>query len=81
MTKNERRELDKATALAAAGHTDMAARTLAIVHRCTRNSRTQAEIVKAVYALGLSARVRFLQLRLGGSYAMVHVDDVPAVRS
>lgn len=81
MTKNERRELDKAAALTAAGHRDMAARTIAIVYRSARTEKTQAAAVQAVYTLNLRDRVSFVRLPWGGDYGMVHVDDVPAVRS
>lgn len=81
MTKNERRELDRAASLTAAGHRDMAARILAIVHRSARTEKTQAAAVQTAYALGLQDRVTFVQSPWGGGYGMVHVDDVPAVRS
>ena len=66
MTKNERRELDKAAALTAAGHRDMAARTLAIIFRSARSEKTQAAAVQAVYTLNLRDRVSFVESPWGG---------------
>ncbi len=75
MTKNERRELDKAIALADAGHHDMAARILSIVHRSTRRSSARAAALELVLDLGLADRVTMF------NGCLAHVADVPAVRS
>lgn len=75
MTKNERRELDKAIALADAGHHDMAARILSIVHRSTRRSSARAAALELVLDLGLAAHVTMY------NGCLAHVADVPAVRS
>lgn len=75
MTKNERRELDKAIALADAGHHDMAARILSIIHRSTRRSSARAAALELVLELDLTSRVTMF------NGCLVHVDDAPAVRS
>ena len=75
MTKNERRELDIARTLAAGNHLNMAARTIAIVHRSTRSAKTQAAALALVIELGLADRAAIY------NGCLAHVADVPAVRS
>lgn len=81
MTKNERREFDKARTLAAAGHTDMAIRTITILYRSTRTKATQIQCSAVLAELGLLNQIRYVY------GCMVHIDDVfaltgtPAVRS
>lgn len=77
MTKYEKRELDTARALAANGYRDQAVRYLSIVHRSTRRSSTQAEVLALAVELGLGDRLAIV------NNCLAHVDDVlvPAVRS
>ena len=75
MTKNERRELDKARALVRADYCDMAARTIAIVYRSARKGSTQAAALALAVELGLADRVTMY------NGCLAHVADVPAVRS
>ena len=81
MTKNERREFDKARTLAAAGHTEMAVRTITILYRSTRTKATRIECSAVLDELGLLTEVRYVH------GCMVHIRDVfaltgtPAVRS
>ena len=75
MTKNERRELDIARTLAAGNHLNMAARTIAIVHRSTRSAKTQAAAIALIGELDLANRVTMY------NGCLAHVDDAPAVRS
>ena len=75
MTKNERRELDKARALVRSDHCDMAARTISIVYRSARKGSTQAAALALAVELGLADRVTMY------NGCLAHVADVPAVRS
>ena len=75
MTKNERRELDKAAAFAAAGHRDMAARTIAIVYRSMRRDAARACARRTARELELDDLLTMY------NDCLVHVADVPAVRS
>lgn len=75
MTKNERRELDKARTLVNADQCDMAARTIAIVYRSALKGSTQAAALALAIELGLADRVTMY------SGCLAHVADVPAVRS
>jgi hypothetical protein len=75
MTKNERRELDRAAALAAAGHRDMAARTIVAVYRRMRRDGARGCARRAVRELELTDRVVMVD------DCLAHVDDVPAARS
>ena len=73
MTKNDKRELDSARQLAANGMRDVAARTLATLHRSTRSVGARGAAVELAYELGLQDRVTFVDSF--GMYIMVHVDD------
>ena len=75
MTKNERHQMNLAAYYRAAGYRDLAARTLAIIHRSARRSATQSAVLARVVELELGDRV----VMFNGCLA--HVDDVPAVRS
>jgi len=75
MTKNERHQLNLAAYYTHAGYRDLAARTIAIIHRSARKGSTQAAALAHVVELGLADRV----VMFNGCLA--HVDDVPAVRS
>ena len=73
MTKNDKRELDTARQLVAHGMRDIAARTLATLHRSTRSNDARETAVELAYELGLQDRVTFVDSF--GMYIMVHVDD------
>ena len=72
MTKNDKRELDSARQLAANGMRDIAARTLATLHRCG-SVGVRDTAVELAFELGLEDRVTFVDSF--GMYIMVHVDD------
>lgn len=54
MTKSELREVSKARNLAKAGHLNMAANTLSIIHRSAMNSRSKREIREVIQTESLS---------------------------
>jgi hypothetical protein len=81
MTKHETQVIDNARRAAAANLPDVAVRMLATLFRSARSDDTRGAAVMTVHALGLADRVTYFQPAVGGGYCMVHVADVPAVRS